>query len=48
MRSSYYTLFNGVDGGSNGNSQVPAPATAALLGLGLLDFAASRRKLKKA
>lgn len=46
-RLSHYTLFNEVDGGGTGNN-VPEPATAALLGLGLLGFAASRRKQKKA
>ena len=46
-RLSHYTLFNDVNGGGTGNN-VPEPATAALLGLGLLGFAASRRKQKKA
>jgi hypothetical protein len=44
---SHYTLYSVVEGGGNGNN-VPEPATAALLGLGLLGFAASRRKQKKA
>ena len=44
---SHYTLYSVVGGGGTGNN-VPEPATAALLGLGLLGFAASRRKQKKA
>lgn len=45
-RLSHYTLFNDVNSGGSGTGQAPEPATAALLGLGLLGFAASRRKLK--
>lgn len=45
---SHYTLYSVVGGGGNGNGDVPEPATVALFGLGLLGFAASRRKLKKA
>ena len=39
-----FFVANSVNGGGGGNGQVPEPATAALIGLGLLGFAASRRK----
>jgi hypothetical protein len=40
------SVFFGTTGGGNG-SEVPEPTTVALLGLGLLGFAASRRKAAK-
>ena len=46
-RLSHYDIFNGTTGGGGGNS-VPEPTTVALIGLGLLGFAASRRKEKSA
>jgi hypothetical protein len=46
QRLSHATLFAGTDGGVPPSS-VPEPATLALAGLGLLGFAASRRKARK-
>ena len=44
-RLSHYDIFGAATGGGGGNS-VPEPTTVALIGLGLLGFAASRRKAK--
>lgn len=43
-----FYVANYANGGGGGNGQVPEPATVALIGLGLLGFAASRRKSAKA
>ncbi len=42
-----FFVANSANGGGGGNGQVPEPATVALVGLGLLGFAASRRKPAK-
>lgn len=44
-RLSHYDIFGASTGGGTGTA-VPEPATVALIGLGLLGFAASRRKAK--
>lgn len=42
-----FFVANSSLGGGNGNGEVPEPGTVALVGLGLLGFAASRRKSAK-
>lgn len=45
-RLSHVSIYGSTDGGGSGSS-VPEPATIALIGLGVLGFAAARRKANR-